>query len=138
MRRWSWLAATLLVTFSAQAASLEWPQFGGPHRDFTSHTTGLANSWPSSGPKKLWSRELGDGYSGIVVDGPILYTMYRRGNHEITLAAAAATGKTIWEHAESAAFHIDTGGYGSGPHATPLVTANAVYAVGTLANLLCL
>jgi outer membrane protein assembly factor BamB len=65
--------------------------------------------------------------------------MYRRGSDEVTLAAATATGKTIWEHTENASFR---GGMamenGPGPHATPLVTADAVYAVGILAHLLCL
>lgn len=139
MKQWSFLLATLLLSATAQAASLEWPQFGGPHRDFTSDARGLANSWPSSGPKKLWSRELGDGYSGIAVDGLLLYTMYRRGEQEITLAADAATGKTFWEHTENAAFRSYMRmEHGPGPHATPLVTANAIYAVGVLANLLCL
>ncbi|MGA2588433.1 MAG: PQQ-binding-like beta-propeller repeat protein [Bryobacteraceae bacterium] len=133
------LLATLLVCATAQAGSLEWPQFAGPNRNFTSDAKGLANSWPSSGPKKLWSRDLGEGYSGISIDGPVLYTMYRRGEQEITLAAATATGKTIWEHAENAAFRSGMAmENGPGPHATPLVTADSVYAVGILANLLCL
>jgi hypothetical protein len=133
------LLAALLVCVTAQAGSLEWPQFAGPHRNFTSDAKGLANTWPSSGPKKLWSRDLGEGYSGISIDGPVLYTMYRRGEQEITLAAATATGKTIWEHTENAAFHAGMAmENGPGPHATPLVTADSVYAVGILANLLCL
>jgi hypothetical protein len=121
------------------AASLEWPQFAGPHRNFTSDAKGLANSWPASGPKKLWSRDLGEGYSGIAVDGAVLYTMYRRGSDEVTLAAATATGKTIWEHTENASFRSGMAmENGPGPHATPLVTADAVYAVGILAHLVCL
>ena len=133
------LFAAVLACTTAQGGSLEWPQFAGPHRNFTSDAKGLANSWPASGPKKLWSRDLGDGYSGIAVDGAVLYTMYRHGSDEVTLAAATATGKTIWEHTENASFR---GGMamenGPGPHATPLVTADAVYAVGILAHLLCL
>ena len=133
------LFAAVLACTAAQGGSLEWPQFAGPHRNFTSDAKGLANSWPASGPKKLWSRDLGDGYSGIAVDGAVLYTMYRHGSDEVTLAAATATGKTIWEHTENASFR---GGMamenGPGPHATPLVTADAVYAVGILAHLLCL
>ena len=133
-----WLPA-LLACATAQCASLEWPQFAGPHRNFTSDATGLANSLPASGPKKLWSRDLGDGYSGIAVDGAVLYTMYRRGSDEVTLAAATATGKTIWEHRENASFRSGMAmENGPGPHATPLVTADAVYAVGILAHLLCL
>ena len=133
------LFTALLAGTITQGASLEWPQFAGPHRNFTSDVTGLANSWPASGPKKLWSRDLGDGYSGIAVDGAVLYTMYRRGSDEVTLAAAAATGKTIWEHTENASFQSGMAmENGPGPHATPLVTAGAVYAVGILAHLVCL
>ena len=81
VKRHCCLFAALLGWAAAQGASLEWPQFAGPHRNFTSDAKGLANSWPASGPKKLWSRDLGDGYSGIAVDGAVLYTMYRRHRH---------------------------------------------------------
>lgn len=152
----------LLATAEGFVTAQEWPQFGGPRRDFTSDAKGLASSWPNSGPKKLWSRELGDGFSGIAVDGPFLYTMYRTGSpsgeREITLAAAAATGKTVWEHVENAATAANLAtdsnsgsryvsplyggfkriGMGPGPYSTPLVTANGVYAVGIMAKLLCL
>src|SRR5437667_2051259 len=64
---------------SPQPTSLGWTQWGGPNRNFTSDSKGLASSWPASGPRKLWSRALGDdGYSGIAVEGGRLYTMYRR------------------------------------------------------------
>src|SRR5260370_804432 len=92
--------AVLLVSLGSlcPGGTLEWPQFGGPHGDFKSDTKGLAGSWPADGPKKLWSRPLGDGYSGISVDGAVLYTMYRYADDEIVLAADANTGKTIWEY----------------------------------------
>jgi outer membrane protein assembly factor BamB len=139
MKHCCYLITALLTAAAAEAGSLEWPQFAGPHRDFTSDAKGLANTWPRSGPTRLWSRDLGEGYSGIAVDGAVLYTMYRRGSQEITLAAATSTGKSIWEHAENAAFRNDMAmENGPGPHATPLVTADAVYVVGILANLLCL
>ena len=139
MKHCRYLTALLLTAAAAEAGSLEWPQFAGPHRDFTSDAKGLANTWPNSGPNKLWSRDLGEGYSGIAVDGAVLYTMYRRGSQEITLAADTSTGKTIWEHTENAPFRADMAmENGPGPHATPLVTADAVYVVGILANLLCL
>ena len=32
---------------------------------------------PSSGPRKLWTRALGEGHSSILVEGGRLYTMYR-------------------------------------------------------------
>lgn len=133
------LVSLLLVCNAAWAASLEWPQFGGPHRNFTADVKGLPDKWPAPGPKKLWSRDLGEGYSEIAVDGPVLYTMCRRGEQETTVALATATGKTLWEHPENAAFRSGMGmENGPGPHATPLVTADHVYVIGILANLLCL
>jgi outer membrane protein assembly factor BamB len=73
------------------------------------------------------------------VDGGTLYTMYRAGSDEIVVAADAATGKTIWEYRYDARFRPGMGmENGSGPHATPLVTENGVYAIGILGNLLCL
>jgi outer membrane protein assembly factor BamB len=136
MRGWPVLWGIAAVCW---AGSLEWPQWGGPHGDFKSDAKGLAASWPASGPKKLWSRPLGDGYSAISVDGSILYTMYRTGNDEVVLAADAGTGKTVWEYRYDARIRPGMGmENGPGPHATPLVTKNGVYAIGILGNLVCL
>ena len=70
---------SVLVAFSAtivaRAGSPDWAQWGGPDRNFKCKAKGLADAWPESGPKKLWSRELGDGYSAVVSDGDTLYTM---------------------------------------------------------------
>src|SRR3990172_3924675 len=68
-----------------RATVAQWPQFGGPNRNFICDTKGLANKWPDEGPKKLWTRELGDGYSTIIADGGALYTMYRVGEEEFTV-----------------------------------------------------
>jgi outer membrane protein assembly factor BamB len=131
--------AMLACAAVCTAGSLEWPQFGGPHGSFQSDEKGLAATWPAGGPKTLWKRALGDGYSEISVDGNTLYTMYRYANDEIVLAAGANTGKTIWEYRYAARYRPGMGmENGSGPHATPLVTENGVYAIGILGNLVCL
>ncbi len=124
---------------SASAASLpEWPQFGGPHRNFTADSTGLAESWPSTGPKKLWERPLGEGYSGIAVDHGTLYTMYRKGGDEVAIALNAATGKTLWEYSYNAAFIPGLAmENGPGPHSTPLILDDRVCTAGILAKLNC-
>ena len=51
----------------------------------------------ASGPKQLWARDLGDGYSSILVSGNVLYTMYRKGSQDVVIALDPASGKTIWE-----------------------------------------
>jgi len=111
-------------------ATVDWLQWGGPHRDFTSDVTGLADAWPGAGPRELWRRDLGEGDTAIVVDGERLFTMYRRGGREVVVALSTADGRTLWEHD----YGVRLRGYdlenGSGPHASPLVVADRVFTVG--------
>ena len=124
------LAAALLMLTAGVAAS-DWPQWGGPSRDFKSDARGLADAWPSGGPKKLWSRQLGDGYSAISAADGQLFTMLRRGEEDVVVALNAKTGKTVWEFAYAAPFgdwkHLP---YGPGPHAAPLVDGDYVFSAG--------
>src|SRR5262245_2741767 len=105
------LLAAALSFAAVPVCAEDWPQWGGANRNFITASTGLAASWPAGGPKKLWSRELGEGYSGIVVEGGRLYTMYRKPagmlafgkkDQEVVVAMDAATGRTIWEHSYDA------------------------------------
>ncbi len=138
------------VTGGASATATGWPQWGGPTRDFKADSRGLAASWPASGPKELWSRPLGEGYSGIAVENGVLYTQYRPvkgflstmvsrftgSQPEVVTAIDAASGKTLWEHVYEAPIlsGMDTG-YGPGPNATPLVAGDLVFAVGSTGKL---
>src|ERR1051325_4643907 len=119
------LALLLLMESAALAQSSDWAQWGGPHRNFISDTKGLAPTWPATGPRRLWQRELGEGYSGIAVERGMLFTMYRKDENEVVIALDAATGKTIWESSYAAPFSPEYDmTNGPGPHATPLVTGN--------------
>src|SRR5262245_63699142 len=113
------LLAVAALTPSLNADS--WPQWGGPNRDFKSTATGLAESWPPSGPKQLWKRELGEGHSAIVSDDERLFTQYSRGEQEFALAISADTGQTLWEHRYDAPTTGMDYSEGKGPHATPLI-----------------
>jgi outer membrane protein assembly factor BamB len=132
-------AALLMLTASlasARAQSSDWPQWGGPSRNFVSDAKGLAASWPEGGPRRLWSRELGEGYSAIAAEGGRLYTMYRRGAQEVAVALDGSTGKTVWEYAYDAPFSPDYSmENGPGPHSTPLVAGGRVYVVGATGKL---
>ena len=126
----------LLTTATTLAQTQNWPQWGGPSRNFKSDSKGLANSWPAAGPRRFWSRELGDGYSSIVAEGNKLYTMHRHGEKEIVSALDATTGRTVWEYSYDAPFLKDMDmGNGVGPHSTPLIAGNQIYAVGVTSKL---
>ncbi|HKX29606.1 MAG TPA: PQQ-binding-like beta-propeller repeat protein [Blastocatellia bacterium] len=107
---------------AGKGVSGDWLQWGGPRRDFITSITGLASTWPAGGPQKVWSRPLGDGYSGIAVEGSTLYTTYRRGTQDVVTAINAQTGKTIWECAYENPFkNAWAEGVGPGPYAMPQV-----------------
>jgi outer membrane protein assembly factor BamB len=129
----------LLVNTAAFAQSFDWAQWGGPQRNFTSDAKGLATNWPASGPRRIWQRELGEGYSAIAAQGGMLFTMYRKGENEVVIALAAATGKTVWEYSYAAPFSPEYDmSNGPGPHATPLVSSNLVLTSGATGKLHCL
>ncbi len=108
----------------ATETSQDWAQWGGPDRNFISDATGLADSWPATGPRQLWSRPLGNGHSTIIVENGRLYTMYRptrEGSRsgefaamESVISLDATTGETLWEYSYAAQplnFR-----FGAGPH----------------------
>lgn len=122
----------------AAAAELAWRQWGGPRRNFTADSGDLATVWPASGPRRLWTRPLGEGHSTILVDDRRLYTMYRPAprrpkdtshDEEAVIALDEETGRTLWEHRYAAA-PLDFQ-YGAGPHATPLIVGDRIFTAGT-------
>ena len=125
-----------LVDIRAQS---DWSQWGGPSRNFTTNSKGLAAAWPSTGPKRLWSRPLGAGHSAILASGNALYTMYNQGEQEVVIALAADTGKTIWEYKYDAPSPAGMDyEFGVGPHSTPLLVGNLLYTVGATGKLFAL
>jgi outer membrane protein assembly factor BamB len=125
---WALMLAAVCPVARAQEV---WAQWGGPTRNWVVKTKGLAASWPEKGPRQLWKRELGEGYSAVVSDGAALYTMYSRGAQEAVVALDAATGKTLWEHAYDAPAEGMNYEFGRGPHSTPLVEGERLFAVGS-------
>src|SRR5262245_42157816 len=64
------------ITASASLAA-DWPHVRGPAYDAHSRETGLVDDWPSAGPPVLWTRELGPGYSSLVVADGRAFTLYQ-------------------------------------------------------------
>jgi outer membrane protein assembly factor BamB len=129
------------------AAADDWTQWGGPNRNFMSDAKGLASAWPAGGPRRLWTRPLGEGHSSILFEAGRLYTMYRpagamsyvrRSQEEVIAALDAATGRTIWEFKYQAPTSDVDFSEGAGPHATPLIVGNRIYATSSRRELFAL
>lgn len=120
-------------------SGVPWTQWGGPHRNFQTEATGLRDTWPSGGPRIVWKRALGEGYSSPAVENGVLYTMYGRPREEIVIAADAETGKTLWEQTNAMTFVSDAAQeQGNGPYSTPLIVGDRLFTTGVAGRLQCL
>jgi len=119
-------------------ASPQWTQWGGPNRNFQTQASGLKDTWPAAGPRVVWKRAIGEGYSAPVVENGTLYTMYGKPKQEFVFAANAETGATIWEHQTPMTFQSDAPELGNGPYAAPLLVGDRLFTTGVAGRLQCL
>jgi outer membrane protein assembly factor BamB len=131
-------AGKALAATPPPAPAVAWTQWGGPRRNFQTEATGLKDAWPTSGPRVVWKRALGEGYSAPVVEGGALFTMYGKRGEEVVLAANAETGQALWEHPSPMSFVSDAGAeMGNGPYASPLIVGDRLFTAGVAGKLQC-
>jgi outer membrane protein assembly factor BamB len=141
---WAVVAVALASSLGGAVIAADWPQFGGPTRDFTATQqlgdVRVADTWPEDGPRRLWSRPLGDAYAGIVAADGCLYTMFRSDGEEHAVALAADDGRTLWDQHAPAPYLEGTNveENGPGPHATPAIAGERLVTVGVTGAVHCL
>ena len=129
----------LAVPLAAWAAGLtlvaqDWPQFLGPQRDGTYSGPPIAESWPASGPTRVWARQVGAGFAGPAVVGDRVILFHRIGRDEVVEALAAETGETIWRYDYPTSYRDDFG-FDEGPRSVPVVEDGRVYTFGAQGQL---
>ena len=129
------LSLALALLAAGPAAAVDWPQFRGVNRDGVSGETDLARSWPAEGPRVVWKRAIGEGYSGISVVADRLYTMDSDGTTEYVLALEAGSGKELWRVPAGPKLFDSMG---NGPRTTPTLDGGTLYAMGSHGRLLAL
>ena len=141
------LALLAPAALDGQSSSSSWPQWGGPNRNFAVSVPGLEKPWPTAGPRRLWSRALGEGHSAVVEDRGRLFVMYRpagllsmvrRSQEEAVGAFDAGTGNPVWEHRYAAPTGDVDFSAGAGPHSTPLLAGDLVIAASSLKQIFAL
>ncbi len=131
------LLIILLVACNVSAAeSGGWPHIRGENYDGVSTETGLANEWPVQGPPVLWVKELGQGYSSIVVRNDRAYTQYQTLAGQFVLCMNALTGETVWSYRYDWPF--ETTGLYPGPFSTPTLSEDHVYFTTPAGDVACL
>jgi outer membrane protein assembly factor BamB len=117
------------LALTAVTSAQDWPQFLGPARTGTYAGPPLNESWGAEGPRILWRKTIGAGFSGPVVVQGRLLVFHRLANQEIVDALDARTGMAQWRYAYPTAYRDDFG-FDEGPRAVPVVADGVVYTFG--------
>jgi outer membrane protein assembly factor BamB len=114
----------------------DFPQFLGPDRNAEIEGPLLATDWRSKRPAKVWTREIGAGWSGFAVVNGYAVTLEQRGELELTTCYEIETGEPIWSNGVESRHQTVPGGVG--PRSTPTIHGGRVYTLGAVGMLSCL
>ena len=89
----------------------------------------MLETWPAAGPKVVWRKEVGAGFSGPAVAQGHVILFHRVNNREIVEALDPLTGATQWKYDYPTAYRDDFG-FDEGPRAVPVVAGGVVYTLG--------
>ena len=140
MRR---IVALLSITWATSCSvaqvkdGSDWPRFLGPLGNSVSTEKGIATPWPKQGPKVVWQRKVGIGYSAPVVSKGKLYFFDRKVNLAVLTCMKAGTGETLWIF-DYPTNYKDKYSYNNGPRCCPIVDGDLVFIHGVEGMLHCL
>jgi outer membrane protein assembly factor BamB len=114
-----------------------WNQFRGSNRDgriiINNHVM------IDAGPQLIWSKDIGSGFSEVVVVDDMIYLMMAEKTDSVTgwetlVCMDAKSGKTLWSTRVDKVF-IDEDDWGDGPRSTPAVDDHMVYCLSASGKL---
>ncbi len=114
---------------SERTPHLNYSQFLGEQRDGVVRGVRLVRDWSAHPPREVWRREVGAGWSSFAVEGHLAITQEQHGHEEAIVAYDLATGDVRWVHAHTDRYATDIGG--EGPRATPTISGDRVFAMGS-------
>lgn len=130
------LVISIIAVVTASLRAADWPQFLGPTRNGISPETDLPDHFPPGGPKLIWKKDVGQGFSGPVVASGKLVLFHRVADKETVECLDAHTGNRIWI-SDYPTHYQDDFGFDEGPRATPTIVEGKVYTFGAEGVLSC-
>ncbi|MCH9023187.1 MAG: PQQ-binding-like beta-propeller repeat protein, partial [Planctomycetes bacterium] len=134
MRYRPYLTFIAILIFQTTLSAGDWTQFQGPDRNGISTERGLARSWPEGGPKEIWSRPVGVGWGGVVVQNGKVYFLDREDNElDVMRCLDFETGKELWRYENSVPGFLSY----NGSRGVPCIDDKSVYAIGLFGQVYC-
>ena len=127
MRTTRALGVLLLVsTLPASIAADDWPRWRGARFDGTARSDVFAQPFEL---RVRWKRDVGTGYSGVVIAEGTAVTLASEGRDDVVVALSADDGEERWRVPLAPTFPGREGAV-DGPTSTPAIDGGVVYALG--------
>src|SRR5947209_2987062 len=115
---------------------VDWPCFLGPTGDSVSPEKGIRVPWPRNGPRIVWHKKTGIGYSMPVVSRGRLFLFDRVKDRCRLRCWKSETGEHLWVF-DYPTDYRDKYNYNGGPRCSPVVDGDRVYIFGPEGMLHC-
>lgn len=120
----------------------DWPTFRGADRTALSSETNLLDSWPSEGPRLVWSSAgAGKGYSSPAVSEGKIFTVGDAPStsdaDEYLTCFAEESGSQLWSSKIGPSWNEHKNASWNGARGTPTVDGDRVYIVSPFGKLVC-
>ncbi len=124
------------------SSEADWPGFLGPQRNGVVPGWEDQARWDTASWERLWSVELGKGWSSYAVAGGFAFTQEMYGQREYVVCLEVTSGRVMWRSAQAPEEERAAQGFrsrlgGDGPRATPTVVDGRVYAYSSQGVLSC-
>jgi outer membrane protein assembly factor BamB len=119
-----------------RTAGSDWSSFLGPHGTSVSDEKGILSPWPAEGPRLVWEKKIGIGYSTVTISWGRLFLFDRFRNRCRLHCWKAETGEPLWLY-EYLTDYKDKYNYNGGPRCSPVVDGDRVYIFGPEGMLHC-
>ncbi len=114
-----------------------WPSFRGNGRHgIAQEASGLASSWPSSGPRQLWSKDmLGPGHAGAAIANGRVYVLdyNKSARQDVLRCLSLSDGSEIWSQSYSVQIKDNHGI----SRTVPAVAGGYVVTLGPMGHVMC-
>ena len=87
----------LIIFITPYAYSEDWPGFGGLNFNFKSAETGIITNWDNKEPRRLWSVEVGLGFSSVIEAEGFAFTQGYSNGKNTLFCVQADDGNIIWK-----------------------------------------
>ena len=118
---------TAINIISGNCTAADWPAWMGPKLDGVSRETGWSADWPKDGLQRLWSNEIGTGFSSVSIADGLLYTMGHVRGKETVWCLQCTSGDVVWRRSYPAELNPNL--YEGGPGSTPTIDGDSVYSL---------